>query len=205
MVGGGVAAALIWLRKFLKDIRSDARANSDALDERERAWSERVEERLIAANQKNERLTEENIQLRIEAARKGTPPVDVLKAMIMADPGIIWAKVREFDDGGKSRYRMVLCSFTFCRIFLTGGPEQYENKLDSEIWPEDIARTFQANDELTYLKQRGIDVREPVRGSPSGIVGTFVGRKFPLSLPDGKDYIIGTGVLEQESKPQSVS
>lgn len=199
LIAGGVGGALTWAYNFRKKAKADVIAEEQSVLQRELSYQERLESRVKEAEQRAERLLTDNINLRVEAARKGTPPSEVLAQVIASDPGIIWAKRREESPNGEARYVMLKCSFTFGRIFLGGSPDLYTGKTDYDVWPKDVADAFFANDELAFFSQSGQHVEEPVRGSLSGVSGMFIGRKYPVTLQDGHTYLIGTGRWEPDA------
>jgi hypothetical protein len=195
-IGGGMT----FLYNFLKKRKEDKGNQDQKALEREINYSKQIESRLMEAEEKAERLMKENVVLQIQNSNVGTTPADVLNEIIVKDPGIIWAKKRQIDEQGNPIYIMLSCSFGYARVFLGGSPESYNGKSDYEIWPKDIADQFHKNDESVFMHQHGSHVDEKIKGGPTGITGRFVGRKYPVLLQDGQNYIIGTGHFDPDQK-----
>ena len=90
---------------------------------------------------------------------------------------------------------MVRVSEGYAKVILSGPAELYDGKSDYDIWPTETAYVFIQNDELVYRTQEGHHLVEP---TPHG---RFIGRKFPVRLADGQDYIVGIGVYEPNPPP----
>lgn len=194
-----IGTAIAWLSAKAKEWRKEQREQRAGQREADLSYTEILEDRLkrqeLRLKEKDAdvaRVTEENIQLRVAATKGKTPPADVLRTIIRSDElGLSWAKKRitDFD------FIMVAVSPAYARQFLGGPPEIYEGRRDREIWPEDIAAAFIANDEEVFKTQTGLSVRERVEGSRTNAAGWFVGRKFSVRLADGCDYLVGIGDL----------
>lgn len=180
-----IGAAIVWVvaerRKHKKE--SDVRDQNEA--DRERSYADRVTNRLKTAEETIERLTRELVEERLKH-NVGLIPADVLKTIVDNDPGLSWVK-RRVKEGV---YHMVRVSDGYAKVILQGPAELYDGKTDFEIWPNETAYLFSQNDELVYRTQEGHHLIEPTPG------GRFVGRKFPVRLSDGQDYIVGIGVYE---------
>lgn len=184
-----IGGALVWIiaeRKKYQKTESE-RANTEA--ERERSYADRITNRLKVSEETIERLTLELVEERLKH-NVGLVPADVLKTIVDNDPGLSWVKHR-IKEG---EYRMVRVSDGYAKLFLQGPTGLYDGKSDYEIWPKDIADQFVKNDELVYKTQEGHHIVEPTTE------GRFVGRKFPIRLSDGQDYIVGIGVYEPHTK-----
>jgi hypothetical protein len=184
-----VGAALVWIiaeRKKYQKTESD-RANTEA--ERERSYAERITNRLKVSEETIERLTLELVEERLKH-NVGLIPSDVLRTIVDNDPGLSWVKHRVKEGV----YNMVRVSDGYAKLFLKGPAGLYDGKSDYDIWPKEIADQFVKNDELVYKTQEGHHIVEPTTE------GRFVGRKFPVRLSDGQDYIVGIGVYEPHTK-----
>lgn len=180
-IGAAVAYIVAERRKFKKD--AAARDINEA--ERERSYAERVTNRLKTAEETIERLTREIVEERLKH-NAGLIPIDVLKSIVDNDPGVSWVK-RRISEGV---FHMVRVSDGYAKVILRGPPELYDGKTDYDIWPKEVAYAFSMNDELVYRTQEGHHL---VESTPSG---RFIGRKFPVRLSDGQDYIVGIGIYE---------
>lgn len=177
VLGPPLAIALAWIiterRKAMKEDEKDT-------SERERTYSDRLENRLKERESDIERLSKE-----IMALRDNLSPEDVIKSLIDNDPGISWAKRRV----GVGMFVMVRVSSGYAKTLLRGAPEDYDGKRDSDMWPPGQAETFAKNDELVHTQQEGLHVEEPVSN------GKFIGRKFPVHIR-GNNYVVGIGNYE---------
>jgi hypothetical protein len=180
-----IGAAVVWIVAERRKYKKDAAARDQNEAERERSYAERVTNRLKTAEETIERLTRELVEERLKH-NVGLIPADVLKTIVDNDPGLSWVK-RRIKEGV---YQMVRVSEGYAKVILKGPAELYDGKTDYDIWPNETAFLFVQNDELVYRTQEGHHLVEP---TPDG---RFVGRKFPVRLSDGQDYIVGIGVYE---------
>ena len=180
-IGGAIVWILAERKKYQKTV--DARNATEA--ERERSYADRVTNRLKTAEETIERLTREIVEERLKH-NDSLIPSDVLKTIVDNDPGLSWVK-RRLKNGV---FQMVRVSDGYAKVILKGPAQEYDGKTDYDIWPKETAELFTKNDELVYTTQEGIHI---VEETPDG---KFVGRKFPVRLEDGQDYIVGIGVYE---------
>jgi hypothetical protein len=146
---------------------------------------QRIDQLMAERQQHAEQLLRANLAL----ADKATPPVATLKALIDNDPGLMFAKRRV----GPGHFVMVRISHLYAELYLGGSVYDYDGKTDAEIWPDADAAIYAANDERVYRTQKGEFVREPANSPFTGTRGIFHGRKYPVQLHDGEDYIISVG------------
>lgn len=181
-----ISAALVYILNERN--KAKRQKKQDDLDEaeRERSYSDRVSNRLKSAEETIERLTKELTEERLRH-NKHIIPSDVLRDFIDSDPGVSWVKRRMAEN----EYIMIRCSKGYAKEILQGPPDIYDGKSDEEIWGKQTADNFNKTDEEVYKHQEGVHLSEH---TPKG---TFVGRKFPIRLPDGVDYIVGIGIFEK--------
>lgn len=141
-----------------------------------------------------QQLSEQVLKATLRLAESSVPPVEVLKELIRGDPGLSWAKVRTKEG----LFINIDVSPMYARLFLGGPPETYHGLQDKDIWPADVAKAFNENDEMVYTSQTGEFVEEDVYSPLTGAKGVFKGRKYSIRLSDGLDYIVGTGEFEAE-------
>ena len=184
-IGGGIA----WIFKKRKELRVE-RA------EEELTYTGRLEKRLNSLMDENQRILDELIQARAALAGDRIPPNEVLRSIVRADElGLMWAKERV----AEFKFNMVAVSPAYAREFLGGPPEMYEGRRDADIWPEEVAAAFAANDEAAHKTQQTVAVKEKVQGGGTNAAGMFIGRKFPVRLGD-RDFIIGIGELIRDGE-----
>lgn len=182
-----VAAAIVYVMNERRKAKADKKQEDLDEAERERSYSERLSNRLKSAEETIERITKELTDERLKQ-NKHIVPSDILRDFIDSDPGISWVKRRI----SQSEFVMIRCSKGYAKIILEGPPELYDGKFDHEIWGQETAVSFNKTDEEVYKKQEGVHLSEK---TPKG---TFIGRKFPIRLPDGGDYIVGIGIFEKD-------
>lgn len=184
-----ISAALVYVLNERQ--KAKRQKKQDDLDEaeRERSYSDRVSNRLKTAEETIERLTKELTEERL-GQNKHIVPSDVLRDFIDSDPGISFIKKRMAEN----EYIMIRCSKGYAKEILQGPPDIYDNKTDKEIWGKEAADIFAKTDEEVYKKQEGVHLSEKTSK------GTFVGRKFPIRLPDGVDYVVGIGIFEKNGE-----
>ncbi|MBD3770480.1 MAG: hypothetical protein IE925_10050 [Rhodobacterales bacterium] len=178
-----------WLIKAFLDSRGGwvdrLERRLDKLDAQVVERDQRIDHLITERQQMAEQLLRANLAL----AERGTPPASTLKALIDRDCGMMFAKRRL----GPGIFEMVRVSPLYAKTYLGGSVYDYDGKRDAEIWPAEIAALFDENDERIYRDQVGESVREPVDSPHTGVRGVFHGRKYPVRLHDGEDYIIGVG------------
>lgn len=185
-----IAAALVYILNERRKAKKEQKIEDLTEAERERSYSDRVTIRMKNAEETIERITKELTEEKLKQG-KHLIPSDVLRDLIDNDPGISWVKRRM----GVMEYVMIRCSKGYARELLEGPPEIYDGKTDKEVWGEETAKLFNSNDEAVYKKQEGIHIIEEIANK-----GKFVGRKFPIRLPDGVDYIVGIGTFEKKEE-----
>ena len=184
-----ISAALVYIINERQKAKRQKKQDDIDEAERERSYSERVSNRLRTAEETIERLTRELTEERL-GQNKHVIPSDILRDFIDSDPGISWVKRRMAEN----EYVMIRCSKGYAKEILQGPASLYDGKTDEEIWDKETAAIFVHNDEKVYRQQEGIHLTEK---TPKGV---FVGRKFPIRLPDGVDYIVGIGIFEKTSE-----
>ena len=184
-----VAAAIVYVMNERRKAKAEKKKEELDEAERERSYSERLSNRLKSAEETIERITKELTEERLKQ-NKHLVPSDILRDFIDSDPGVSWVKRRI----GDSEFVMIRCSKGYAKIILEGPPELYDGKSDHEIWDKDTAVSFNTTDEQVYKKQEGVHLSEK---TPKG---TFIGRKFPIRLPDGGDYVVGIGIFEKDQE-----
>ncbi len=177
-IGVAIGVAVTWL---WAEYRKKKKEDEATIAERERSYTERLEGRLKDREVEIERLSKDLL-----AARTiDQDPEDVLKNLVDSDIGISWVKRRV----SSTEYRMLRVSAGYARILLKDAPEYYDGKSDAEVWGDETAARFLANDEDVHARQEGKHVVEEVKN------GRFIGRKFPIYI-SGRNYIIGIGDFE---------
>lgn len=184
-----ISAALVYILNERNKAKRQKKQDEIDEAERERLYSDRVSNRLKTAEETIERLTRELTQERI-GQNKHIIPADILRDFIDSDPGISWVKRRMTEN----QYVMIRCSKGYAKEILQGPPDIYDGKSDEEIWGKEVADSFVKTDEQIYKNQEGIHLIEK---TPKGV---FVGRKFPIRLPDGIDYVVGIGSFEKNDE-----
>lgn len=177
VLGPPLAVAIAWI---VTETRKSKKEDEKDTSERERTYSDRLENRLKEREADIERLSKE-----IMALRDNLSPEDVIKSLIDNDPGISWAKRRS----ANGVFVMVRVSSGYAKVLLKGAPEDYDGKRDSEMWSAVQAESFAKNDELVHTRQEGLHVEEAVGN------GKFIGRKFPVHIR-GNNYVVGIGNYE---------
>jgi hypothetical protein len=180
-----IGGAIVWIVAERRKYKKDQAAKDLSEADRERSYAERVTNRLKTAEETIERITLDLVEERLKH-NASLVPSDVLKTIVDNDPGISWVK-RRVKEG---LFQMVRCSQGYAKVILKGPAELYDGKTDYDIWPKETAEIFSKNDESVYKTQEGQHIVEP---TPDG---RFIGRKFPIRLMDGRDYIVGIGVYE---------
>ncbi len=101
---------------------------------------------------------------------------------------IAWLK----DEQGRN----VFLSENYVRRF---GLENWKDKTDFELWPQDIAEVFRRNDLVVLGRDRPFECIEEAR-TPNGEVSTWLNSKFWFQDESGKKYVGGVGVDITERK-----
>lgn len=180
-----VGLAIAWIYTQHRNSKKSEREAKLSEADRERAYSDRMEQRL----REKERELEYALTQLMEAKLNNTlDPEAVLKEIIDKDPGLMFAKRRM----NEHEYQMVRVSAGYARKYLGGPKEFYDNKTDTEIWGDELGKLFNDADERVYKGQIGIHVEEPADSKLTQVKGYFVGRKFPIRLGE-TDYVIGIG------------
>ena len=96
-------------------------------------------------------------------------------------PGLAWIK----DEAG----RYVFANAAAQKAFQASAAELY-GKTDSEVFPEDTARQFQANDRLALANEAGIQTVETLEHDDGTLHYSLV-NKFPIPGVDGSPTLIG--------------
>jgi hypothetical protein len=105
----------------------------------------------------------------------------------------MWFKKRE----APGVYRMMQVSQVYADKYLDGEAHRYKGKLDSEIWPTEIANLFSTHDEEAFISGAVREVLEPMRSKIGDVTGHFAGVKWCFQL--GQDsYVCGLGIHNSE-------
>tara|TARA_Y100001951_G_C11265397_1_gene255162 strand:- start:31 stop:669 length:639 start_codon:yes stop_codon:yes gene_type:complete len=190
-LGGGIA----WLKNDMRKTKAELEKAATSIASREQKYSEVLEKRIDMKDKDLQRISQELIELRIAQAGKNVNPEEILKEVVKADNlGIMWVNKRS----AERVWTMVGVSKMYAATFLGGPQELYEGRTDHEIFDEETANGFIDNNEKVYKDQEGIRVEETVKSKYTGVMGVFKGRKFPIRLPNGNDYIMGVGEWYEE-------
>lgn len=173
-----IALAIAWIWAQLRLSDKEEHAQKLEIEERERAYSERLEKRLEKA--------QKELETALVALKDQENAEELLKAVVSADPGIMFVKKRI----SNKNYIVLRVSKGYAVAYL-GGPSSVIEGQNEKMMNCD----FSVNDEQVYASQSGMMVREPIFSPFTGIKGVFVGRKFPLNF-SGQAYIIGVGEHE---------
>lgn len=173
-----IALAIAWIWAQLRLSDKEEHTQKLEIEERERAYSERLEKRLEKA--------QKELETALVALKDQENAEELLKAVVSADPGIMFVKKRL----GPKNYIVLRVSKGYAVAYL-GGPSSVIEGQSEKMMNCD----FSINDEQVYTSQSGMMVREPIYSPFTGIKGVFVGRKFPLNF-SGLSYIIGVGEHE---------
>jgi hypothetical protein len=177
--------------------RTEAAKTSELVNQlRERAHQTEIELAQIravlsaATGLRFEQITLEMVQ---DMVHRKTLTLEELETFVLTMPRLMWFKKRE----GPGVYRMMQVSQVYADKYLGGDASKYRDKLDSDIWPKDIANFFAKHDEEAYISGLVSEVVEPVRSPYTGVRGHFAGVKWCFQL--GQDsYICGLGVHNNE-------
>lgn len=188
-----VAGGLGWVFRAVHLSRKlDADISSD-LFQRLQARLGDLERQVTARDEQNARLmadraqmSEDLLKARLALADRATPPVSILKAMIDRDVGLMWAERRV----GKGEYPIVRVSSLVATLYIGGSVYECDGKPAAHVWPDDAALRMAEVNERVHLRQEGEFVTIPVSSPWTGISGEIRGRKYPVHLHDGDDYII---------------
>lgn len=190
----GIVITVMLVAQRLSVIRNndieDVNNSLKVKDNSQKSYIQLLEDRIRRLESEKESLHRQIIDLHINIAQtQGINPTQVLQSLVAADIGMMWVKERI----GPKKYTMLCVSLKYANLYLGGPVQLYNNKSDEEIFGKKPAELYTANDELVYVEQKGRHVKERIQGAPTGITGYFVGRKFPLRLPDDRDFIVGIG------------
>lgn len=175
-----IALAIAWIWTQLRTADKEEHEQKLSIGDREIQYAERLEKRLEKAQNELEEV--------LKTLSNKESVEDVLKAVVAADPGIMFIKKYK---GGKD-FEVIKVSKGYQVLYL-GAPI---NTIYNE---KDLDADFSENDEKVFLNQEAMMVREEIYSKFTGIKGTFVGRKFPISF--GSDhYIVGIGEHEFDKK-----
>jgi len=169
----GLAIAWIWAQIRLSD--KEEHNQQLEIEERERAYSKRVEERLEKAQKELENA--------LQVLKTQQNAEEVLKTVVASDPGIMFIKKRI----GARQYEYLKVSRGYAIMYLGGPSELIEGKNEAILGLD-----FSENDEFVYRSQVGHMFKEPISSPFTNVKGLFVGRKFPVTT-QGNTYIIGVG------------
>jgi hypothetical protein len=137
-----------------------------------------------------EQITLEMVQ---DMVHRKTLTLEELETFVLTMPRLMWFKKRE----APGVFRMMQVSQVYADKYLGGKADTYKNKLDTDIWPVDIAAFFSKHDEEAYISGQVCEVVEPVRSPLTGVSGHFSGVKWSFQL--GQDtYVCGLGVHNAE-------
>lgn len=139
-----------------------------------------------ATGLKFEQITLSMVQ---EMVHRQSVTVQELETFILTMPRLMWIKRRE----AEGRFRMVQVSQVYADKYLGGVAASYTGRTDAEVWPEDVAAEFAANDERAHRSGDVVEIDEKVYSVMTGVRGRFVGVKWSFRLgPDS--YVCGLGV-----------
>lgn len=177
--------------------RSEAAKTADLVNQlRERAHQTEIELAQIravlsaATGLRFEQITLEMVQ---DMVHRKTLTLEELEIFVLTMPRLMWFKKRE----APGVFRMMQVSQVYADKYLGGDASKYRDKLDSDIWPKDIANFFAKHDEEAYISGLVSEVVEPVRSPYTGVKGHFVGVKWCFQL--GQDsYVCGLGIHNNE-------
>lgn len=175
-----IAAAWIWTQIRIYDREEEAKRI--ASEDRERAYSVVLEERLANA--------QEELQNVLNELRHVEHPEKILRDIVTNDPGIMFVKKRL----GYHHYIYLQTSKGYGALYI-GGPSSIIEGHTEEF----LGWDFKEVDEEIYTTQKGRAVAEEVHSPFTGVKGTFVGRKFPLIFGTGH-YIVGVGDHEHHQE-----
>lgn len=192
-----VAGVGAWFTALWHAKRTEAAKTIDLVNAlRERAHQTEMELAQIravlsaATGLRFEQITLEMVQGMVH---RKTLTLEELETFVLTMPRLMWFKRRE----GPGIYRMMQVSQVYADKYLGGDAHKYKDKLDSEIWPADIATLFSQHDEEAYISGTVSEVCEPVRSPLTGVSGHFAGVKWCFQL--GQDtYVCGLGIHNSE-------
>ena len=138
-----------------------------------------------------EQITLEMVQ---DMVHRKTLTLEELETFVLTMPRLMWFKKRI----SPGVFRMMQVSQVYADKYLGGDARAYKDKLDSDIWPQEIANLFAEHDEKAYVSGEVCEVIEPMRSSLTGINGYFSGVKWSFQL--GQDsYVCGLGIHNSEN------
>lgn len=193
MASASVAGVVAWFTAGWR-ARKTAEAKTAALieDLREKAHQTELEIAQIravlsaATGMKFEQITLDMVR---DMVSRQSVTLQELETFILTMPRLMWIKKRV----GPGEYRMTQVSQVYADKYLGGDASRYCGRMDSDIWPADVAACFAANDEAAFISGEVIEINEPVYSPVTGVRGKFIGVKWSFAL--GRDsYVCGLGV-----------
>jgi hypothetical protein len=128
-----------------------------------------------------------------DMVHRKTLTLEELETFVLTMPRLMWFKKRI----SPGVFRMMQVSQVYADKYLGGDARLYKDKLDSDIWPEEVANFFSKHDEKAYVSGQVCEVIEPVRSPLTGVSGHFSGVKWSFQL--GQDtYVCGLGIHNNE-------
>lgn len=190
-----------WFTALWHAKRSEATKTADLVAElRERAHHTELELAQIravlsaATGMRFEQITLEMVQGMVQ---RKTLTLAELETFVLTMPRLMWFKRRE----APGVFRMMQVSQVYADKYLGGNAHLYRDKLDADIWPAHIAKTFAKNDEAAYVEGIVREVVEPVQSPHTGVSGHFSGVKWCFQL--GQDaYVCGLGVHNSDEEDE---
>jgi len=177
-----IALAIAWIWAQLRISDKEEHGQKAEIEEREVAYSHRVEERLEKAQKELENA--------LSVVKSQENAEELLKTVVLSDPGIMFLKKRL----SKNQFEYIKVSRGYALLYLGGPSSNIEGKNES-IFGLD----YSTSDEMVYATQNGQMVKEPITSPFTNVSGTFIGRKFTITA-QGNAYIIGVGDHEFNQK-----
>jgi PAS domain-containing protein len=133
-------------------------------------------------------------KLELQLNQNLLPSLETIQAYINAQATPTW--IKRFRPDGKLEMLMINEAYT---VEFGKTPTDYVGKTDFDLYPQEVAEQYEANDLTVHLSGRSFRTTEKLRQRD----GTFVDGiviKFPIKLSDGTAGIGGLAVLNAIDK-----